>query len=159
MLFTSAVGTEVTNVNYKGTAAALNDLLGGRIDFMCDAQTPASAGLISSGKIKLYGITSRTRVQSLPNAPTLDELGLKGFEATIWRGLYAPRGTARPIIEKLSQTLQEALRDTEFRAQLQKLGTEPVPIASATPEALRAHLKSEIEKWGALIRKSGRFAD
>lgn len=155
----SAISVSFTTVPYKGTAPAMNDLIGGHIDIMCDAQTPATAANIRAGKVKIYGVTTRTPIATLPNVPTLDEQGLKGFEVTVWRGVFAPKGTPQPALDKLVTALQEALRDADFRASLAKLGTRPVPQDQATPEALRGHLKSEIEKWGAVIRKAGQYAD
>ena len=157
--FLSAIDATATAVAYKGTAPAMTDVMAGRVDFICDAQTPSSAGQIQGGKVKIYGVTSRNRISTLPAIPTLDEQGVKGFEATVWRGLYAPRGTPKPVLDRLVSSLQDAVRDTEFRAQLAKLGTEPVADNQVTPEALRAHLKSEIDKWGEVIRKSGQFLD
>lgn len=157
--FFSAIEAEVVTVPYKGTGPAMNDLLGGRVDMLCDAQTPSSAGQIQGGKVKVIGVTSRTRISSLPNIPTLDEQGLKGFEMTVWRGLYAPKGTPKSVVDRLVSSLQEAVRDPEFRAQLAKLGTEPVAESAATPEALRSFLKSEIDKWGTVIRRTGQFLD
>ena len=109
--------------------------------------------------MKVYGVTTRARVSTLPGIPTLEEQGLKGFEAVVWRGLYAPKGTPPPALNKLGFSLREALRDPEFRSNLAKLGTEPVPENRATPEALRNLLKLEIDKWGAAIRKAGKYAD
>ena len=100
MLFMSAIQTDVLTVPYKGTAPAMNDLLGGQVDFMCD-QTTNTTNQIKAGKVKVYGVTSQKRVPSLPDVPTLDELGLKGFEVGIWHALYAPKGTPKEAIDKL----------------------------------------------------------
>ncbi len=159
LLFMSAIGVNFNTISYKGTGPAMNDMIGGHVDIMCDAQTPASAGNISAGKIKIYGVSSRTPVATLPNVPTLDSLGLKDFEVTVWRGVFAPKNTPQPILDKLVIALQEAIRDGDFLASLAKLGTRPVPQDQATPEALRRHLKSEIDKWGAVIRQAGQYAD
>ena len=159
LLFMHAIETQFTTVSYKGTGPAMNDLLGGQVDFICDAQTPGTAGSIQGGRVKVYGVTTRARVSTLPGIPTLEEQGLKGFEAVVWRGLYAPKGTPPPALNKLGFSLREALRDPEFRSNLAKLGTEPVPENRATPEALRNLLKLEIDKWGAAIRKAGKYAD
>ena len=101
-LFMSAIQTAVTTVPYKGTGPAMNDLLGGQVDFMCD-QTTNTTGQIKGGKIKVYGVTSKTRVPSLPDVPTLNEAGLPNFEVSVWHGLYAPKGTPKPVIDKLSR--------------------------------------------------------
>lgn len=158
MLFMTAIGTELTTVPYKGTGPAMNDLLGGQVDFMCD-QTTNTTGQIKSGKVKVYGVTTKTRVPSLPNVPTMSEAGLAGFEVAVWHGLYAPEGTPKPVITKLSNALQHALNDPNVKQRFADLGTEPVAQNRATPEALRTHLKSEIDKWAPIIKKAGAYAD
>jgi tripartite-type tricarboxylate transporter receptor subunit TctC len=158
LLFMSAIQTDFTTVPYKGTAPAMNDLLGGQVDFMCD-QTTNTTGQIQGGKVKAYGVTSKTRVASLPNIPTLDEQGIKGFEVAVWHGVYAPKRTPQPVLDKLVSALQEALRDTDLKTNLARLGTEPVAQNRATPEALRTFLKTEIDKWGPIIKKAGQYAD
>src|SRR6266852_3341135 len=157
LLFMSAIQTDFLTVPYKGTAPAMNDLLGGQVDFMCD-QTTNTTSQIKSGKIKAYAVTSKTRVPSLPNLPTLDEEGLKGFEVGIWHGLYAPKGTPKPVIDKLSSALQQSVKDETVRKRFADLGAETMPPEKATPAALQAHLKAEIDKWGPLIKKAGVYA-
>ncbi len=158
MLFMSAIQTVVTTVPYKGTGPAMNDLLGGQVDFMCD-QTTNTTGQIKAGKIKVYGVTTKTRVPSLPDVPTLNEAGLPGFEVSVWHGLYAPKGTPKPVIDKLAKALQAALKDANVKQRFAELGTEPVPENLATPAALRTYLKAEIEKWGPIIKQAGQYAD
>ncbi|HEX9181705.1 MAG TPA: tripartite tricarboxylate transporter substrate binding protein BugD [Burkholderiales bacterium] len=158
MLFMSAIQTEILTVPYKGTAPAMNDLLGGQVDFMCD-QTTNTTNQIKSGKVKVYAVTSKKRVPSLPNVPTLDEQGLKGFEVGIWHGLYAPKGTPKPAIDKLVAALQAALKDDTVNKRFADLGAQAYPADKATPAALAAHLKSEIDKWGPVIKKAGVYAD
>jgi tripartite-type tricarboxylate transporter receptor subunit TctC len=158
MLFMSAIQTDVTTVPYNGTAPAMNDLLGGQVDFMCD-QTTNTTSQIKGGKIKVYGVTTKKRVSSLPDVPTMDEAGLKGFEVSVWHGLYAPKGTPKPVIDKLTKALQDALKDSTVKQRFGDLGTEPIAEDRATPAALRAHLKSEIDKWGPIIKKAGVYAD
>jgi tripartite-type tricarboxylate transporter receptor subunit TctC len=158
MLFMSAIQTEVLTVPYKGTAPAMNDLLGGTVDFMCD-QTTNTTNQIKSGKVKVYAVTSKKRVPSLPDVPTLDEEGLKGFEVGIWHGLYAPKGTPKPAIDKLVAALQVALKDETVNKRFADLGAQAYPIDKATPAALAAHLKAEIDKWGPIIKKAGVYAD
>src|SRR5882672_247626 len=105
MLFMSAIQTELTTVPYNGTAPAMNDRLGGQVDVLCD-QTTHTTSQIKAEKIKVYGVTTLKRVASLPKVPTLDEAGLKGFEVTVWHGLYAPKNTPKPVIDKLTKFLQ-----------------------------------------------------
>jgi tripartite-type tricarboxylate transporter receptor subunit TctC len=158
MLFMTAIGTDLTTVPYKGTGPAMNDLLGGQVDFMCD-QTTNTTSQIKSGKIKAYGVTTKTRLASMPDLPTLNEAGLPGFEVAVWHGMYAPKGTPKPIIDTLASALQTALKDPNVKQRFNDLGTEPVTDKRATPEALRAHVKSEIERWSPIIAKAGVYAD
>jgi tripartite-type tricarboxylate transporter receptor subunit TctC len=158
MLFMSAIDTDLTTVPYKGTGPAMNDLLGGQVDFMCD-QTTNTTSQIKGGKIKVYGVTTKTRVPSLPEIPTMQEAGLPGFEVSVWHGLYAPKGTPKAIVGQLTQGLRDALKDATVKQRFAELGAEPVSDSRVTPEALRAHLKAEIDKWGPIIRKAGVYAD
>lgn len=158
MLFMSAINTELTTVPYKGTGPAMNDLLGGQVDLMCD-QTTNTTSQIKAKKIKAYGVTTKTRVASLSNLPTLNEAGLPNFEVSVWHGLYAPKGTPKAVIDRLVKALQVALKDEKVKQRFAELGTEPVPQDRATPEALRAQLKSEIGKWAPVIKKAGVYAD
>lgn len=158
MLFLSALGTPLTTVPYRGTAPAMNDLLGGQIDLLCD-QTTSTTSHIRAGKVKVYGATTRARVASLPNIPSFAEQGMKGFEMYVWHGLYAPKGTPKPVIAKLAGALREALKDPNVKSRFADLGAEPVAADKATPEALQAHLKAEIDKWGPIYKQAGAFAD
>ena len=158
LLFMSAIQTDFTTVPYKGTAPAMNDLLGGQVDFMCD-QTTNTTGQIKGGKVKVYGVTTLKRVASLPDVPTLDEQGMKGFSVGVWHGAYAPKKTPKPVTDALVSTMQAALRDADLIKNLAQLGTEPVPQNLATPAALQSHLKAEIAKWGPIIKKAGIYAD
>jgi tripartite-type tricarboxylate transporter receptor subunit TctC len=158
MLFMSSIQTDVLTVPYKGTAPAMNDLLGGQVDFMCD-QTTNTTSQIKSGKVKAYGVTSLKRVPSLPDIPTLDEQGLKGFEVGIWHGLYGPKGMPKPVLDKLVAALQGAVKDAAVQKRFTELGATTYPPEKATPQALQQHLKAEIDKWTPLIKKAGVYAD
>lgn len=158
LLFMSAIETDLTTIPYKGTGPAMNDLLGGQVDFMID-QTTNTTSHIKAGKIQVYAVTTAQRLPSLPGVPTMHEAGLPNFKMTVWHALYAPKGTPKPIIDRLSKALQEALKDANVRQRYAELGADPVPQDLATPEALRAHLKAEIEKWGSIIKKAGVYAD
>jgi tripartite-type tricarboxylate transporter receptor subunit TctC len=109
--------------------------------------------------VKVYGVTSKQRVKSLPDIPTLDEQGLKGFEVGIWHGLYAPKGTPKAAIDRLVAALQESLKDPVVNQRFADLGASAYPVDKATPAALEAHLKAEIAKWGPIIKKAGVYAD
>jgi len=154
LLFLSATDTTVTTIPYKGTAPALNDLLGGQFDFMCD-QTLNVLQPVRAGLIKAYATTTKTRIAVAPDLPTAAESGLPGFEITVWFGMYAPKDTPKPVIDRLSRALQEALKDPEVKSRLAASGAETVVTERATPEALRAHLKSEIDRWVPIIKKAG----
>jgi tripartite-type tricarboxylate transporter receptor subunit TctC len=158
MLFMSTIQVDLTTIPYNGTAPAMNDLLGGQVDLMCD-QTTNTMAQIKAEKIKVYGVTTPKRVPSLPSVPTLDESGLKGFEVSVWHGLYAPKGTPKVVVDKLTNALQAALRDATLRQRFADLGADTVAENRATPEALRKHLKAEIDKWGPIIKKAGVYAD
>jgi len=158
MLFMSAIDTQLTTVSYKGTGPAMNDLLGGVFDFMCD-QTTNTTPQIKGGKVKAYAATSKARVPSLPELPTLAESGLKNFEVSVWHGLYAPKGTPKPVVDKVSEALRVALKDEKVKKSFADLGTQPEPDDRATPAAHRAHLKSEVEKWAPIIKAAGSYAD
>ena len=158
MLFQTAIGVDLTTVPYKGTGPAMNDMLGGQVDLMCD-QTTNTTSQIKSGKVKVYGVTTKERLASMPNVPTMSEAGLPGFEVAVWHGMYAPKGTPRPVIDTLSNALRTALKDPTVKQRFADLGTEPVADKRATPEALRTHLKAEIDRWGPIITKAGQYAD
>jgi len=109
--------------------------------------------------VKVYGVTTATRLRSLPDVPTLQEQGLAGFDLVVWNGLFAPKGTPKPALDKLVAALQAAVQSPTFRTRLADVGAEPVPVSKATPDSLRALLKSEIDKWTPIIRKTGVYAD
>ncbi|HRF09474.1 MAG TPA: tripartite tricarboxylate transporter substrate binding protein BugD [Xanthobacteraceae bacterium] len=158
MLLMSSIGVQMNTVPYKGTGPAMTDILGGQVDLMCD-QTTNTTSQIKGGKVKAYGVTTKTRVKNLADLPTLDEAGLKGFDLAVWHGLYAPKGTPKEIVAKLTQALQAALKDPKVIERFASLGTEPVPQNEATPEAHAAKLKAEIAKWAPLIKAAGVYAD
>ena len=158
MLFQKTLETELTSIPYQGTAPALNALLGGQVDILCD-QTTQTLPHIRAGTVKLYGVTTKERIKALPDTPTLDESGLKGFEVKVWHGIYAPKGTPSAAIDKLDEALRVALKDPNVAARMAELGGDIVPEAKQTPEGLRTWLRPEIEKWGALIRAAGQYAD
>ncbi len=158
LLFMTQIETDLTTISYKGTAPAMTDLIGGQVDLMCD-QTTNTTAQINAGTVKVYGVTSKTRVPSLKFVPTLAEQGLKNFEVVVWHGLYAPKGTPKPVIDKLVAALQAAVQDPTFKSRLADLGAEAVPLAKANPEALRIHLEAEIKKWEPIIKKAGVYAD
>jgi tripartite-type tricarboxylate transporter receptor subunit TctC len=158
LLFMSRVGIDLTTVAYKGTAPAMNDLLGGQVDILCD-QTSNTVSQIKAGKVKAIGVTTPKRLAQLPDVPTLAEQGLPGFELNVWHGLYAPRGTPRAALDRLNEALNVTIKDPTFNARIAEFGAVSVAPALATPEGLRSHLAKEIALWGPIIGKAGIFAD
>ncbi len=158
ILFMSKIGMELASVPYRGTGPALNDVLGGQVDFICD-QPVSTMGFIKAGTIKPYAVATKSRIASLPEVPTFEEAGLPGFELAVWHGLYAPKGTPAAVVEKLGAALQGALNDPTLKQRFAELGAEPVTQDRATPAALDAHLKAEIAKWQPIIEKAGVSAE
>jgi tripartite-type tricarboxylate transporter receptor subunit TctC len=158
LLLMSKLDTPMTTVPFRGTGPAMQELLSGRVDLMCD-QTTNTTEQIRAGAVKVFAVTTPERVPSLPDVPTAAEAGLPGLEVTIWHGLYAPRNTPRPVIERLSRALQVALRDPKVIQRFADLGTTPVAQERATPEAHRQFWTAEIAKWRPLIQAAGQYAD
>ena len=158
LLFMSRIEANITTIPYNGTAPAMVALMSGEIDLMCD-QTTNTTQPIKSGRVKVYGTTTKQRVPSLQFVPTLAEQGLKDFEVAVWHGVYAPKGTPKPVLDKLVAALQFAVQDAQFKSRLADLGAEAVSKDKATPESLAKHLAAEIEKWGPIIKKAGIYAD
>jgi tripartite-type tricarboxylate transporter receptor subunit TctC len=154
MLFQSAIGVTVTTIPYKGTGPAMNDLLGGQVDIMCD-QTTNTTSYIKSGKIKAYAVTTPKRLAVLPDLPTTREAGLPAFEVAVWHGMYAPKGTSPEVVGKVNNALKVALKDSLVIERFAGLGTEPVAESRATPEVHKQFLIAEIAKWKAVIEKAG----
>jgi tripartite-type tricarboxylate transporter receptor subunit TctC len=107
----------------------------------------------------LYAVATKTRLPTLPEVPTFREGGMPSFDLAVWHGLYAPTGTPKPAIDKLAAALQQALKDPTLIARFAELGTDPVTEERAASQALRSHLKSEIDKWGPIIKKAGVYAE
>ncbi|MGG5818194.1 tripartite tricarboxylate transporter substrate binding protein BugD [Falsiroseomonas sp. HW251] len=158
LLFQKAIDTAVTTVPYRGTGPAMNDLVGGTVDLMCD-QTTNTTEQIRATTIKGFAVTTDRRVPSLNELPTAAEAGLPNFEVTVWHGLYAPRGTPAPIAARLNQALVKALRDETIERRFAELGTTPVAAERATPEVHRAFWQADTAKWRPLIQAAGQYAD
>jgi tripartite-type tricarboxylate transporter receptor subunit TctC len=158
MMFMSAIETPVVTVPYKGTGPAMTDLLGGQVDIMCD-QTTNTTKQILGGTIKAYAVTSPERLPVLPDVPTTTEGGLADFQVGIWHGVYAPKGTPAEAVDRLSKSLQVALKDPNIAARFAELGTVPSSEADATPAALKAKLEGEIARWKPVIEAAGQYAD
>jgi tripartite-type tricarboxylate transporter receptor subunit TctC len=160
LLFMSQLKADMTTVPYKGTGPAMTDLIGGQVDIMCD-QTTNTTPQIAGGKVKAYAVTSPKRLNTpeLRNLPTLDESGLKGFDVSIWHGLYAPKGTPKPVLDKLNAALKEALKDPEFIKRQEALGAVVTTDGRVNPAEHKKWVESEINKWGPVIKAAGQYAD
>ena len=158
MMLENALGVKLTAVPFQGTAPAMNALLGGQVDILCD-QTTQTIPQIKAGNVRFYGVTTKSRIKALPDAPTLHEQGLKDFEVVVWHGIYAPKGTPKPVIEKMNAAVRAALNDPDVTKRMADLGAEITPEAKQTPEGLQTWLRSEIDKWGPVIKAGGKFAD
>jgi tripartite-type tricarboxylate transporter receptor subunit TctC len=158
MLFMSEIKVPLVTVPYKGTGPAMTDLLGGQVDLMCD-QTTNTTKQIKGGTIKAYAVTSAKRLDALPDVPTVAEIGLPGMQVGIWHGIYAPKGTPAEITQKLSASLQKALKDPNIVARFAELGTVPSTDEEATPAGLKTKLESEVSRWKPIIEAAGQYAD
>ena len=158
LLFQQSIETDLTTVPYKGTAPAITDLIGGQVDILCD-QTTNTTEQIRAGKVKALALTAPKRLESLKDLPTAAEAGLPGFELSIWHAMYAPKGTPKPVVDKLVASLQAALKDAALQKRFADLGSTVVSPDKQTPEALGRHLKAEIDKWMPIIKKAGVYAD
>jgi tripartite-type tricarboxylate transporter receptor subunit TctC len=156
LLFQHAMGVDMTAVPYKGTAPAMTDLMGGQIDLMCD-QTTNTTGTIEAKKVKVFAVTTprRLTVPALKDVPTMQELGVKDFNVTIFHGLYAPKGTPAPILKKINDALRVALKDPDFIKREQSLGAIVVNDKRIEPAEQKKFVKAEIGKWTPLIKAAG----
>jgi len=160
LLFQQSLGVDMTTVPYKGTAPAMTDLLGGQVDLMCD-QTTNTTQQIESGKVKAYAVTTSKRLTTpaLAKLPTLDESGLKGFNVTIWHGLYAPKGTPKAALDKINAALRAALKDADFIKREEALGAVVVTDNRVNGADHKKFVEAEIAKWGPVIKAAGQYAD
>ena len=154
LMLMNALGVKLNEIPYKGTGPALNDLMGGQVDVLCD-QTSGTVPSVKAGKIKAYAAAGLARLPSLPNVPAMSEAGVNGLDISISFGLYAPKGTPQPVLEKLTAALQKSVADPEVRARLDGMGVAAVGVELATPQALRDHLRKEIDTLGGLLIKVG----
>ncbi len=160
LLFQQAVKTDMTTVPYKGTAPAMTDLLGGQVDLMCD-QTTNTTQQIEGGKVKAYAVTTTKPLTTpaLAKLPTLDASGLKGFNVSIWHGLYAPKGTPKAVQDKVNAALLAALKDPEFIKRQEALGAVVITDNRTTSAEHKKFVEAEIGKWGPAIKAAGQYAD
>jgi tripartite-type tricarboxylate transporter receptor subunit TctC len=154
LMMMSALDVKLNEIPYKGAAPALTDVMGGQVDIMCD-QTSGTVPAVKGGKIKPYAAAGKARLRDLPNVPAIAEAGVQGLDINISFGLYAPKGTPKPVLEQLTAALQKSVADPEVRSKLDAMGITAVSVDQATPAALRAHLKNEIDTLGPLLVKAG----
>ena len=160
LLFQQSLKVDMTTVPYKGTAPAMTDLLGGQVDLMCD-QTTNTTGQIESGKVKAYAVTTTKPLTTpaLAKLPTLDASGIKGFNVTIWHGMYAPKGTPKVALDKLNAALRNSLKDADFIKKQEALGAVVVTDNRIAPAEHKKFVEAEINKWGPVIKAAGQYAD
>ncbi|MET0508974.1 MAG: tripartite tricarboxylate transporter substrate-binding protein [Burkholderiaceae bacterium] len=158
LMFMSAIDAPLVSVPYKGTAPAMTDLMGGQVDLLCD-QTTNTTEQIRGEKVKAYAVTTAERLATLSNLPTTTEAGLPALQVGVWHAMYAPKGTPKPIVDKLVAAVQSALKDEALLRRFNDLGAIPYPVAQQTPEGVEKKLKTEIDRWTPIIRKAGIYAD
>lgn len=160
LMYQSAIKIDMTTVPYKGTAPAMNDLLGGQVDLMCD-QTTNTTGQIEAGKVKAYAVMSSKRLTApaLAKLPTADESGVKGFNLAVWHGLYAPKGTPKAVVDKLNTALRAALKDADFHKRQEALGAVIISDARLAPAEHKKFVEAEIAKLTPVIKAAGQYAD
>jgi tripartite-type tricarboxylate transporter receptor subunit TctC len=155
-MFADLIGVPLTHIAYKGTPPAMVDVSSGQVTFMFDQMT-AAVPLLQAGKLKLLAVTTGKRIALSPNTPTMQEAGVKDFEMSSWQAIYAPKGTPKPVVQRLHAEIAKALKQPDVQAKLGgQLGME---LVGGTPEQLAALMGQEIPRWGALVKKSGASAD
>jgi tripartite-type tricarboxylate transporter receptor subunit TctC len=160
LLFQQAMAVDMTTIPYKGTAPAMTDLLGGQVDLMCDQSTNTTTQ-IESGKIKAFAVTTMKPLTTpaLAKLPTLDSQGMKGFNVSIWHGVYAPKGTPAAVLTQMNGALKNALKDAAFVKSMESLGAVIVTDGRVNPAEHKAFVTAEINKWGPVIKAAGQYAD
>jgi tripartite-type tricarboxylate transporter receptor subunit TctC len=150
-LFVTMAGAPLSHVPYKGSSQAMNDVLGGivKVSFV---GVPNALANLQAGKIKALAVTTKKRYAELPDVPTLDEAGVKGYDATVWLGLLAPPGTPRDIVDKLNTSITKILSTPDARKLMASAG---VDVATSSPEDFATLMQSELERWGKVVRATG----
>jgi tripartite-type tricarboxylate transporter receptor subunit TctC len=147
-LFKSMAGVDILHVPYKGSSQAITDLMGGQVTMLFD-NAPSSIPFVEQGKLRALAVTSTKRLPNLPDVPTLDEAGVKGYESLSWSGIMAPAGTPKRVIDKLNAAIEKILRDPDVKQRFASLGVDPV---GGPPEAFSRHIRAESEKWARVVK-------
>ena len=148
------LGVTFNDIGYRGSAPALQDMMAGRVDTICDLSTTALAQ-VRGGTARAFAVTTRGRLDALPEVPAFAEAGFPGFELLLWNAIYAPAGTPRPVVERLNAALRDVLKDPAIRTRFASFGTDIFPEAEQTPEAANARLQAEIVAIRDLVRAMG----
>ena len=152
--FQNRIGTTLRFVPYRGGGPAVQDMAAGQVDLMLD-QAANALGPVRSGTVKAYAVMSKTRWQALPDVPSIDESGTPGLYVAYWHAMWAPKGTPKPIVDRLNAAVMRALADPAVSKRLSDVGHDVFPREQQSPGALAAYHKAEIEKWWPIVRASG----
>jgi tripartite-type tricarboxylate transporter receptor subunit TctC len=160
LLFQQSLQVDMTTVPYKGTGPAMTDLMSGQVDLMCD-QTTNTTAQITGGRVKGFAVTTLKPLTTpgLTNLPTLDSQGMKGFNVSIWHGMYAPKGTPKAIVDQLNAALRKSLQDADFIKKQEALGAVVITDNRLSGADHRKFVEAEIAKWGPVIKAAGQYAD
>ena len=151
-MFADLINVKLTHIPYKGTPQAFQDVVGGEVTFMFD-QLTAGLPLAKAGKLKLLAVTSPKRSALSPETPTMAEAGVKGFEMVSWQAVYAPKGTPKPIVQRLNTEIVKVLKTPDVRDRMS--ATMGIEVVASSPEELTALMQKEIPRWADLVKKSG----
>ncbi len=160
LLFQQSLQVDMTTVPYKGTGPAMTDLMGGQVDIMCD-QTTNTTAQITGGRVKGFAVTTLKPLTTpgLTNLPTLDSQGMKGFNVSIWHGMYAPKGTPKAVVDQINAALRKSLQDADFIKKQEALGAVVITDNRLSGAEHRKFVEAEIAKWGPVIKAAGQYAD
>lgn len=154
LLFNSIIGVKPTEVPYRGTGPAMNDIMGGQVDYLCD-QIVGVAPQSQAGTIRAFAVAQKERAASLPNIPTTIEAGLPEYQVQVWNAMFLPPNTPKPIVDRLNAALVDALNHPATKARLAELGADVPEAKLITPQGLHDFVKAEIERWTPVIKKAG----
>ena len=150
-LFKAMTGVDILHIPYRGSSQALTDVVAGQVSMLFD-NAPSSIGFVQQGKLRALAVTSSKRMPNLPDVPTLDEAGVKGYESLSWSGIVAPAATPPAVIAKLNQAIDRILKTDDVKKRFATLGVDPV---GGPPEAFARHIRAESDKWGKLVKSAG----